>query len=1209
MKDIRIFIASSKELNQERNELAFVVLAKEEEFAQRGLRVRLSKWEYVDPKMTAGRTEDRYLDEMYNCDAAMVIFKNIAGMYTREELDKALAREADGSDRIKTHKILFSAESKPDSDAAKLRGSLPEEKYGVYANLEELKTVFLELVDEVAESDRLVDVEDESLHEVSAFIAADDELASDRNAFADTILNLNDILARRGIRVRMRFYDPEHHRELLESSEMALVLYNTNYKAFGPEQMHDAYERTKREENPKRLYVFFRDEDESMLDRAFVEFRNGFAENLGHFFCRFENTDTLKLNFILSLENALGDGVSFVKLDGKKIKADEFEVAEITRLPMVANNEHLSGLIARVDALDVKFDELSEACKKDPNNEELYRNLLLISTKKNELESQVNKELAQSFDLAKRMAAISAKEANATITKARALLDQGHTDEALKLLDGASSSLDDLLGALEPTEDILTAVAAEIDVQTFRASTVMTYGRDPFQDRFAKAESIYKSLLAKVGQKLMEYRKGQARLVKLLVDFGNLYDRIGDTKSKAPLFDKALKLYRSHDALEPDSHRVEIANILLELARCHKLCNQFDIAEMEYTECIGKWCSLQKEVPYKFEGKLADAYSGLGDLKKSRDCLDEAEKLYQQALVLRRAICHNGSAIAKNDVACSLCDLASLHKTVDKLNNAEQEYQEALSIVRELTDLYPTEYRLSLANALSGLGDLYETTDKLDSADKMYEEALSIRRKLAESNPAMYDSHVACSLMDLAGLYDTLGEQEKAEMHFSEALKIRRRLAMVNPSQFESAVATSLAMRGGLYARSRSFDKAETDWNEALSIRKKLMQVSPDRFMGSVAASVLLLAKLHHYAKNFSRANTEYAEAVSLYRKLAEKNPEKYLRSVAGALKRYGTLKQWMNDFSEAETLIKERLEIYAALVKIAPTRYESCLADALGELANLYDILNRQEEADLEFSHAVEIMRKLANANPKKYRSNLGWLLSDYGCLKMQLNELIVAEEYITEALQIEREGGSTDGICRELLRLADLHKTMNNYKAAESEYAESLTVARELANRFPNAYCDWVANILSSYGDLKLDMNLLEKAEEFYSEALEIRQKLRRNSPDMFDEDVAVSFHDLAILHTLQNKLDAASTEFAEALQIREKLAAENPNKFNEELAATLHEQAKLLIKQGNASGAKTNLERASEMRKALVAINAEKFTKALEKTNALLASIANC
>ena len=41
MKDIRIFVASSKELERERNCLAFLVLAHEEDFAARRLRGRL----------------------------------------------------------------------------------------------------------------------------------------------------------------------------------------------------------------------------------------------------------------------------------------------------------------------------------------------------------------------------------------------------------------------------------------------------------------------------------------------------------------------------------------------------------------------------------------------------------------------------------------------------------------------------------------------------------------------------------------------------------------------------------------------------------------------------------------------------------------------------------------------------------------------------------------------------------------------------------------------------------------------------------------------------------------------------------------------------------------------------------------------------------------------------------------------------------------
>ena len=88
MKEIRIFVASSKELLPERNYLSYLTLAHEEEFEKRNFRVRLSKWEYFDPNMTAGRTEDRYLEEMLQCDGVMVLFRNVLGRYTEEEMTK-----------------------------------------------------------------------------------------------------------------------------------------------------------------------------------------------------------------------------------------------------------------------------------------------------------------------------------------------------------------------------------------------------------------------------------------------------------------------------------------------------------------------------------------------------------------------------------------------------------------------------------------------------------------------------------------------------------------------------------------------------------------------------------------------------------------------------------------------------------------------------------------------------------------------------------------------------------------------------------------------------------------------------------------------------------------------------------------------------------------------------------------------------------------
>ncbi len=303
MKDIRIFVASSKELIAERNQLAFLVLSMEEE-------------------MTEERTEDRYLEEMYDSDAALVLFKTLIGKYTREETEKALERERGGYARLKAHRILFKeGDGAPTPELAAWRAELKEGEYGVFTDFAGLKAGLLALVDRLVELDasgeagkRLLDAPpDAHVRRITAFLAADDELAADRDAFADTVLNLNDLLEFRNLRVQLRFCPPglgrDALRELVSASEMGLVLYGTNVRAFGREEMDDATERTRRGENPKKLYVFFRDDGGRELSEEFVRFRDSFVERLGHFVCQFGGADSLRLSFLLSLERYAGETV------------------------------------------------------------------------------------------------------------------------------------------------------------------------------------------------------------------------------------------------------------------------------------------------------------------------------------------------------------------------------------------------------------------------------------------------------------------------------------------------------------------------------------------------------------------------------------------------------------------------------------------------------------------------------------------------------------------------------------------------------------------------------------------------------------------------------------------------------------------------------------------------------------------------------------
>ena len=1258
LKDIRIFVASSKELVAERNALAFLVLAKEDEFERRGLRVRLSKWEYVDPKMTAGRTEDRYLDEMYNCDAAMVIFKDIAGMYTREELDKALAREAAGLDRIKTHRILFCSEGASDSDAARLRASLQPGGYRMYSGLDGLEAEFLSLVDEVAESGRLEDAQDEDLREVSAFVAADDELAEDRDAFADMVLNLNDILARRGVRVRMRFYAPERHRELLESSEMALVLYDTNYRAFGPDRMRDAYERTKREENPKRLYVFFRDEVESKLDPAFLEFRDGFVGNLGHFFCRFENADTLKLNFLLSLENALGDGAAFVKLDGRKIKADELEVAEITKLPMVANNGGLNDLLSEADQIATKFERQRQTCRENPEDAQAYKELLSLSTKKNELESRVNKELSRSFDLARRMAAVSAKEANDTLSRARALLDQGRIEEAVQLLDGASSEIDDVLGDIGGIDDLmeqkLKTLEAWVDVELFRADTVLVFAQEPFLSRFAKAEGVFRNLLLKCQNVLL---KGRPRvLAGILRRFAKLYGEVGDSLRPIPLLEQALKAYLAAEIYEPDCCGVERAEVHLALAHEERLNNRLGSARENYARAQAFFRGRGRE----FLSKLAECLFGLARLNTEANMLKEAEGQYQEVLRILRELMRNSPKRYRAAVASSLNDMGRLHASINRLEEAEREYVEALGIYRCLAKADPEKYNPSVATSLQGLANLHLSVNLRKEAGREYAEVLAIRRLLVQDNPARFGHALAGALWNMANFHRVANDYEEAAAKWAEAIPIFRSLADGNPEQYDGTLARALRNAGTVQCDLNRLDEAERMYAESLGILRRLAKDNSAKFDPMLASPLLDLANLHKRVDRFEEAGREYAEglqilrrlardnpakfegelaralscagdfqrdldrldeaermyteALGIRRRLAQANPAKYDAAVATSLQDLANLHKSVNRLEEADREYAEALGIRRCLSRVDPAKYDAAVATSLQCLANLHKSVNRLEEADREYAEALGVLRRLARANPAKFDGDLASVLSCAGDCLCDLDCRYEAERMYAEALGLHRRLAQVNpakydaAVATSLQDLANLHESVNRLEAAERECTEALRIRRRLSQDNSSKYDPEVASSLLDLAFIHERANQLEEAGREYAESLEIFRRLAKDCPEKFDWVVAYILDTIGWLMLESCRMQEAETAFAEALQLRQALAAANPDKFNGCLADTLYAQAKVQIGKGDRAAARSNLERACEILRTLAAGNAEKFADNLSAATELLATVAN-
>ena len=89
MKEIKVFLASGKEMKHDRNAFGNLIRKLDEIYEKRGTRIRLFEWEDVDSAYNGGRKQDEYNEHLKASDMFLVLFHTYAGKFTVEEFNIA----------------------------------------------------------------------------------------------------------------------------------------------------------------------------------------------------------------------------------------------------------------------------------------------------------------------------------------------------------------------------------------------------------------------------------------------------------------------------------------------------------------------------------------------------------------------------------------------------------------------------------------------------------------------------------------------------------------------------------------------------------------------------------------------------------------------------------------------------------------------------------------------------------------------------------------------------------------------------------------------------------------------------------------------------------------------------------------------------------------------------------------------------------------
>ena len=613
-------------------------------------------------------------------------------------------------------------------------------------------------------------------------IAASEEMHEEKLEFTHLIEHLNEVLEPRGIELRRIKWNPdtdgsiEEYKSKLKDCEMCLTLYWRDLAGNSRQELDTAYQELKGGNNPHNLYVFFK-EPTADLTEALRDFKANFVTKYGHFFCKFENVDTMNLHFILQFEayqNRLrSNDDKLVKVAGGKVTVADKEFVTLNNVPFAALNKEYQRLQKELLELDIQVVEVRKRHKADPDNEDIEDELMATKSKRKKLADEFEKYQTHLYDIALNFAKTAGEKYSERMRKARELFELGDAIGADQILNMEEMKRD---RQHESEQKKVHEENLEILMNEFldKTKTVMTNTLFSIPERFSIACEAYEEAKSIAREIYLDEEK----LANILFDYAYLKADFTRMHEAVQLYVEALQIYRQLAESNPDAYMPRVAMTL---------------------------------------NNLATLQSDLGRYV-------EAEENYVEALRIRRQLAESNPDAYMPDVATSLNNLANLQSDLGRYVEAEKNHVEALRICRQLAESNPDAYMPRVATSLNNLAILQSELGRYVEAEENYVEALRIRRQLAESSPDAYMPDVALTLNNLATLQSDLGRYVEGEKNYVEALRIRRQLAKSNPDAYMPRVAMTLWNLACLKSKQKKYEEEKEIWIEALKVHEWLEQ-------------------------------------------------------------------------------------------------------------------------------------------------------------------------------------------------------------------------------------------------------------------------------------------------------------------------------------------------------------------------------------------------
>ena len=681
MKTITVFLASSNELNYDRNSFQALIAKLDDIYEPRGIRIKCRRWEDFPAYCTGERTQDVYNKTVRSCDMCICMFHKEAGQYTIEEFEQALDEYRTNHSHPKTFVYIRAlVEGEVETDELKAFKDQLFKSIGHYwCNYACDDSMNLHFVMQL---ERLIPDMGLSAGDSSQLKVEEGNVTLQGIKIAD-YTNLPFAAA-----------NPEYCN--LKEKYAQLDKDITQLRALGIDDTHDLL----REKviDRQKCHEQIINMEKQLLDMAFqvnksISSNSPMSERKRLAIEMFEQGNIKGVINVLNEEDMVSEA-----------KQAELEIARGRQLVQSGNDLIEKGIqtiqaqveeyILRAKALMLDFDNadrFSLACNAYERAVELMRNHLSQA----ELAYQLNEYYCFLSD-------------NNQFTKCEAYIEECVSIWVELCRDHPEMYESDLADSYN------NLAALYSDTQ-----------------RFQESEEMYKSAIA-IRERLTKANP-QAYEPDLAASYNNLAILYSDTQrlqESEAMYKSALAIYERLAKANPQAYEPDLARSYNNLAALYKDTQRFQESEEMYKLALAIRERLAKANPQAYEPDLAQSYNNLAILYKNTQWFQESEEMHKSAIAIRERLAKANPQAYESVLADSYNNLANLYSDTQRFQESEEMYKSALAIRKHLAEDDPQLYGSDLAQAYSNLAILYNATHRYAESEEMANTAAAIRERL-----------------------------------------------------------------------------------------------------------------------------------------------------------------------------------------------------------------------------------------------------------------------------------------------------------------------------------------------------------------------------------------------------------------------------------------------------------------------------------------------